>query len=71
MMNWRKQRLINELIANAIQEEIHSIGFALPDIIPALKRVKHELCQAGARITQDVGRSRRLIQICKSKTGGK
>lgn len=66
-MTSRKQTAINEMIRQAIREEINAVGFAIPDLIPHLKRVQAELCDAGKRITYDIGRSRRLIQLCKQK----
>ena len=66
-MTYQRQRLINELIATAIKEEIRSIGFALPETIPVLKQVQSSLIDAGKRITYDLGRSRRLVELCKLK----
>jgi hypothetical protein len=68
MMTYRRQQLINQLISTAIKEEINAVGFALPELIPHLKRVQSELCDAGKRITFDIGRQRRLLQLCKLKT---
>lgn len=66
-MTSQRQYEINKLIRKAISEEIRSIGFAIPDLIPHLKRCQDALCDAGKRITDDIGRARRLVQLCKLK----
>lgn len=57
------------MIRKAVTEAVEHSGFANPECITALARVKHELCDdAGHRITADIGRMRRLQQLCKMKS---
>lgn len=68
----RQKYLINSMIEKAIQEEMNAIGFADTTHLTALRAVKYDLARkVGERITGDIGRMRRLLQICKSKTGGR
>lgn len=64
---WHRQQLIKEMIRQAVKEEINAVGFAVPELIPYLKRCQGELCDAGNRIVNDTGRLRRLLQLCRLK----
>lgn len=56
------------MIGKAVREEINAVGFEYPDLIPYLRRVKSAIAGGvGPRITDDIGRVRRLVQLCKSK----
>ena len=67
-MHLAKRRMINDMIEKAICEAINSVGMENPDVAVVLRRFRNTIArEAGPRITEDIGRARRLVQLCRLK----
>lgn len=68
MIHYKRKQLINEMIEQAVREEIQATGFANEALIDTLRKAMPFIARSvGARITGDVGRMRRLMQLCRYK----